>query len=157
MATSHHTHDASSIAKALTEVEAYCAEQKLKLTPVRRRVLEILLQEHRAFGAYEVLSQLQAEGLGSQPPIAYRALDFLVSNGFAHRVENLNGFVACVHPGEDHAPTLLVCRDCKSVSEAPASLMTDALGRVAAESGFSVDPSSVEVQGVCSDCQEATK
>jgi len=157
MTAHHHTHDADSIAKALADVEAYCAEHKLKLTPVRRRVLELLLQEHRAFGAYEVLSHLQAEGLGSQPPIAYRALDFLVSNGFVHRVERLNAFVACVHPGEDHAPTLLVCRDCKSVSEAPSDLMNDALGRVAKVSGFAVDPSSVEVQGVCSDCQETAK
>ena len=154
MATHSHTHDAKSISAALDDVAAYCEEHKLKLTPVRRRVMELLLQEHRAFGAYEILAQLQEDGLGSQPPIAYRALDFLVGNGFVHRVEHLNAFVACVHPGQDHAPTLLVCRDCKSVSEAPASLMNDALGRVAAVSGFSADPASVEVQGVCRDCQE---
>ncbi|MEM1302191.1 MAG: transcriptional repressor, partial [Pseudomonadota bacterium] len=145
---------AHRVAQALAQVQAYCTEHKLKLTPLRRRVLELLLQENRAIGAYEVLAHLQAEGMGSQPPIAYRALDFLVSNGFAHRVDHLNAFVACIHPGHEHAPTLLVCRDCKSVSEAPAGLINDALGRIAKASGFAVDPSSVEVQGVCRDCQE---
>ena len=55
----------------------------LSLTPVRRRTLEILLEEHRAMGAYDVLERLAADGFGAQPPVAYRALDFLVSNGLA--------------------------------------------------------------------------
>ena len=73
-------------------------------TPVRRRALEILLKEHRALGAYEVLDGLREPGFGSQPPVAYRALEFLVTHGFAHRVERLNAFIACAHPGKAHAP-----------------------------------------------------
>ncbi len=45
--------------------------------------------------AYELLDRLRAAGLGGQPPVAYRALDFLVGNGFAHRIERLGAFVAC--------------------------------------------------------------
>jgi hypothetical protein len=59
--------------------------------------------EHRALGAYAVLDQLREAGFGSQPPVAYRALDFLVAHGFAHKIERLNAFVACAHPGESHA------------------------------------------------------
>ena len=65
---SSHNH-ARCIAGSVATVEAACAAQKLQLTPVRRRVLEILLQEHRALGAYEILDILRAEGLGSQPPV----------------------------------------------------------------------------------------
>jgi zinc transport system permease protein len=45
--------------------------------------MEILLQEHRALGAYVILDRFRDEGLGSQTPVAYRALDFLVTNGLA--------------------------------------------------------------------------
>ena len=50
-------------------------------------------------GAYEVLDRLAAEGFGKQPPVAYRALDFLVDQGFAHRIRRLNAFAACMQPG----------------------------------------------------------
>ena len=56
----------------------YCHKQKLQLTPARRKVLELLLQEHRALGAYDILDLLREAGFNSQPPVAYRALDFLV-------------------------------------------------------------------------------
>ena len=62
-------------------------------------MLEALLESHRALTAYELLDQLAAAGLGSQPPVAYRALDFLVANGFVHRIERLGAFAACTEAG----------------------------------------------------------
>ena len=109
----HHDHQ-HCISHAIGAAEEACAEQGLQLTPQRRRVLEILLEEHRAMGAYELLDVLRTEGIGAQPPTVYRALDFLVSNGFAHKIERLNAFVACAHPGERHAPAFLICSDCKA-------------------------------------------
>ena len=50
----------------------------------------------RALGAYEVLERLAEEGFGNQPPVAYRALDFLVEQGLAHRIRRLNAFAANV-------------------------------------------------------------
>jgi Fur family zinc uptake transcriptional regulator len=73
----------------ILHIETHCTDEGLQLTKVRRRVLEILLLEQKALGAYDILSSLNAEGLGSQPPIAYRALDFLVTNGFAHKIEKI--------------------------------------------------------------------
>ena len=49
--------------------------------------------------AYELLERLEAAGLGSAPPVVYRALDFLVANGFVHRIERLGAFAACTHAG----------------------------------------------------------
>ena len=79
----------------MTAAEALCAARKLQLTPVRKRVLEILLEAHEAMGAYDVLARLAAEGLGSKPPVAYRALGFWVEQGLVHRIEKLNAYVAC--------------------------------------------------------------
>jgi len=140
---------------ALARAEASVAEAGLRLTPVRRRVLEILLEEHKAMGAYDVLARLVAEGYGNQPPIAYRALEFLVDQGFAHRIQRLNAFAACVHPGEDHAPAFLICRTCQSVAETSADAARQALEREAARSGFRVERSTIEALGLCPNCQDA--
>ncbi len=146
-------HDHSScIAEAISEAEARCAAQKLHFTPVRRRVLEILLDRHRAMGAYEILEQLAAEGLGSQPPVAYRALDFLVQNGFAHRVERLNAYTACAHPTEDHIPAFLICRSCKAVAETETELSQGRLGQAASAAGFQIERVVVEAEGLCPTC-----
>ncbi len=148
-----HDHD-RCISDALAQVEARCETDGLKFTPVRRRVLEILVEKHHALGAYEILEVLKAEGLGSQPPVAYRALDFLVSNGFAHRIERLNAYTACAHLSEAHAPAFLICRSCKLVAEAPTEISTGALGEAARENGFKIERVVVEAEGLCPNCRE---
>ncbi len=81
-----HAHDhAHCTGDVMARAEAITAANGARLTPVRRRVLEILLEAHRAMGAYDVLQRLATEGFGNQPPVAYRALDFLVEQGLAHR------------------------------------------------------------------------
>ena len=147
-----HAHCASD---ALARAEALVAEKGLRLTPVRRRVLEILLEAHRALGAYDVLTRLAAEGFGNQPPVAYRALDFLEEQGLAHRIRRLNAFTACMHPGEAHAPAFLICRGCDAVAEAPAAPVLLALEAAAADSGFVIERSNIEALGLCPACQAA--
>lgn len=151
----HHDH-ANCIREGLSAVHEQCREAGLQFTPVRRRVLEILLERHRALGAYEILDVLRAEDLGSQPPVAYRALDFLVKHGFAHRIERLNSFIACSHPGETHSPAFLICRKCDSVAEAYADPAKGMLGHAARETGFRIERAVVEVEGVCPNCQDET-
>ncbi|WP_422075685.1 transcriptional repressor [Tranquillimonas rosea] len=148
-----HDHD-SCVSDTLSAAEAHCAEAGLRLTPVRRRVLEILLERHRALGAYDILETLAAEGLGSQPPVAYRALDFLVKAGFVHKIERLNAYVACAHPGDSHAPAFMICRSCDSVAEAQASLAAGALGDAAKAAGFRIERTVVEAEGLCPACLE---
>jgi Fur family zinc uptake transcriptional regulator len=151
------SHDHSACRSGgLEAVEARCAELGLNLTPVRRRVLEILLEEHRALGAYDILDRLRAEGLGSQPPVAYRALDFLTAHGFAHKIERLNAFTACSHPGENHAPVFLICRICNSVAEGIAEPQRGNLSRAAAETGFLIERTVTEAEGICPNCQKKT-
>jgi len=146
-----HGHCAADV---LARAEALAAEQGARFTPVRRRVLEILLEEHKALGAYDVLQRLAAEGFGNQPPVAYRALEFLVDQGFAHRIRRLNAFTACMHPGEAHAPAFLICRGCDAVAEAPAAPVRAALETAAGAVGFTVERSNIEALGLCPACRE---
>jgi Fur family zinc uptake transcriptional regulator len=147
-----HTDCATGV---LQRAEAAAAAQGLRLTPVRRRALQILLEAHRAMGAYDVLERLAAEGFGRQPPVAYRALDFLVEHGLAHRIRWLNAFMACMHPGEAHAPVFLICRACDLVAEAPGAAVRSALDAAAGGVGFGVERATVEALGLCPACREA--
>ncbi len=147
-----HAHCAGD---TMARAEVLAADRGVRLTPVRRRVLEILLEAHRALGAYDVLQRLAAEGFGNQPPVAYRALDFLVDNGLAHRIRRLNAFTACMHPGEAHAPAFLICRVCDAVAEATATPVRAALDRAAADLGFVIERSNIEALGLCPACTEA--
>lgn len=139
---------------AIERAENLAAERKIRLTPLRRRVLELLSESDTAMGAYDLLPALQAEGLGSQPVVAYRALDFLIEHGLAHRIEGVNAFVACSHPSESHTPAFLVCRLCRSVAEDCVADADPALEKAAKSRGFSIEKRVVEVIGLCADCRE---
>ncbi|MCB2125279.1 MAG: transcriptional repressor [Rhodobacteraceae bacterium] len=157
-ATAFADHDHALCAGGvLARAEAVSAAAGARLTPVRRRTLEILLHSHRALGAYEVLERLAEEGFGNQPPVAYRALDFLVEQGLAHRIRRLNAFAACMHPGETHSPVFFICRACDAVAEAPAETVRDALAEVAQGIGFTVERMNVEALGLCPACAESTE
>lgn len=154
LAFEHHDHDHCA-GDVLARAETIASDQGLRLTPVRKRTLEILLEAHRALGAYDVLQRLAAEGFGNQPPVAYRALEFLVEHGLAHRIRRLNAFTACMHPGEAHSPAFLICRLCDAVAEAPAAPVRAALGQAADALGFTIERSNIEALGLCPTCKAA--
>jgi Fur family zinc uptake transcriptional regulator len=146
-----HDHD-QCVETAITEAELHCAAEGLRFTPVRRAALEILLREHRALGAYELLDRLRDAGFGAQPPVAYRALDFLVANGFVHKIERLNAFIACAHPGASHSPAFLICRKCDAVAETHSAPARGTLGDAACATGFTIERTVVEALGLCPSC-----
>ncbi len=146
-----HDH-AGCITSALATAEELCQSRKLQFTPIRRRVLEILLAEHRALGAYEILDVLAQEGVSAQPPVAYRALDFLTRHGLAHRIEQLNAYAACAHAGQEHVPAFLICRGCKAVAESEIGLAQGRLGEAASRTGFVIERVVVEAEGLCPHC-----
>ena len=139
---------------SIQQAEQYCQENGLNFTPVRRKVLEILLQKNTAIGAYEILDLLREAGFKNQPPVAYRALDFLVQNGFAHKIEQLNSFIGCTHPGKDHSPAFMICRNCDSVSEEEALIRNFSVSQIASKAGFTVEKAVIEARGLCHSCAD---
>ncbi|SLN19422.1 Zinc uptake regulation protein [Aquimixticola soesokkakensis] len=148
-----HSHCAGAVMQA---AEGRARAEGLRLTPVRRRVLEILLEEHRALGAYDILDRLKAEGFGHQPPVAYRALDFLVEHGLAHRIRRLNAFAACMHPDTDHAPAFFICAQCSAVAESAATPLRDAAQAAGLAIGFTIERVTIEAIGTCPACHPGT-
>ena len=102
-----------------------------------------------------MLEKLAEQGFGSQPPVAYRALDFLVDNGLAHRVQRLNAFAACTRPEKEHRPVFFISRECDAVAEAPSERVQIALSEISSKEGFKFERANVEVLGLCPTCQDA--
>ena len=139
---------------SIQQAEQYCQENGLNFTPVRRKVLEILLKKNTAIGAYEILDLLREAGFKNQPPVAYRALEFLVQNGFAHKIEQLNSFIGCMHPGKNHSPAFMICRNCDSVSEEEALTRNFSVSQIASKAGFTVEKAVIEARGLCHSCAD---
>ncbi len=136
----------------ISEVERHCRARGLRLTPTRRRVLELVLAAEGPVKAYDLLDQLKSERPGAAPPTVYRALDFLLDNHFIHRLETLNAFVSCIHPNHRHQGHFLICEKCQSVTEVSDSALAEALSSVAAEREFVATRQVVEIYGRCKDC-----
>ena len=150
-----HAHDHSHcMSDAMSAAVSYCENNGLRFTPVRKRVFEILLNEHKSMGAYDILEILAEEGLGSQPPVVYRALEFLRTHGFIHKIERLNAFVACGQPGTGHTPAFMICRGCTTVVEMD-SKPGIGLASAAEDMGFVIEAMVVEAEGLCPACRTA--
>ncbi len=127
----------------------------LKLTPLRRRVLEEVAGSHHAVGAYEILERLSRKERTRMAPISvYRALEALLEMGVVHRLESRNAYFACHAPHGKHAARqiVLACERCATVMEVAASPAFDAIDRAADTTGFKTSRVMVEVSGVCATC-----
>ena len=151
-------HDHSQcVSSALADADALCAQQGVRLTALRRRVLELVWHSHKPLGAYDILAVLsETDGRRAAPPTVYRALDFLLENGLVHRIASLNAFVGCSHPEHAHQGQFLICRSCNAAIELEQATISDAIISSAAGVGFAVESQTVEVVGLCAGCQEPT-
>jgi Fur family transcriptional regulator, zinc uptake regulator len=146
-----HDHKAC-IEEALRAADAVCASRGLNLTPIRRRVLEIVWRQHEPIGAYDILGQLTTGTRKAAPPTVYRALEFLIEAGLVHRIDSLNAFKGCDAPQHAHASNFLVCRSCHRVEEINDRALEKALAERMRTAGFAAEGASLEIKGVCREC-----
>lgn len=149
-----HDHD-ECVDGAIAAAEALCEEAGVRLTALRRRVLELVWSSHTPLGAYEILEMLRTERGGAAPPTVYRALDFLLEQGLIHRIESLNAFVGCAHPEHSHGGQFLICTQCGLTAELDDNTLSRRLRDRAARLGFVVESQMVEVKGLCPACAKA--
>lgn len=126
------------------------------LTKNQSLVMSALSEADGPLSAYTILDQLRDQGFRA-PLQVYRALDKLVEFGLVHRLESLNAFVACRHPDcEDHETiAFMICERCGQVSEVSDSAVAKRLKHLAAEAGFALQKSTVELRGTCNNCKAA--
>ena len=150
-----HNHDpcrSTLLARATRLFEA----NGMKMTDLRRRVLEEIAGSHQALGAYEILERLAANGPRLAPISVYRAIEALNEIGLVHRLESRSAFFAC---HSSHAPDrdqlILACERCGRVAEIEGDQVFAALGRAIAQAAFEPRRTVTEVSGVCAACRSS--
>lgn len=136
---------------ALGAAESRCAATQERLTPPRRRVLELLLEADGPLKAYDLIAAFGAQGEPAKPPTVYRALEFLERMGFAHRIESLNAYVPCRLEQADHRAAFLIC-DCCGTAEEFEPDFAPGLAAAGAK-GYAVRSVTLEARGLCPACQ----
>lgn len=139
---------------ALSRAEAVCERKGRRFTGLRKQVLKLIWANHGPVTAYDLLKELRQEKGNAEPPTVYRALEFLQHLGLIHRIESLNAYIGCDHPGRDHICQFMICVRCnKAVEVADDGNMTSAIQTKADELGFQVHSQTVEIAGICRSCR----
>lgn len=131
--------------------------------PARRRsaadqdkiIVEALRGLGRPVSAYELIEEVRGQGV-SAPPTVYRALQRLIDDGLAHRLESLNAFVACTHPHHSTKAVFAICESCNAVTEFDSPSAVKALQSWGVEEKFHIRSMTLELRGRCAGCQETT-
>ena len=140
------------LAEALLEAERLCSVARERLTPPRRRVLELLLEAEAPLKAYDMIAAYASGGPPAKPPTVYRALDFLEKQGFAHRIESLNAYVPCRIRGAEHRAAFLICDCCGATREIEPKASAEIIAAGAA-AGYALTGVTIEAHGLCADCR----
>ena len=130
-----------------------CEERGVRMTALRRRVLELLWASGGPIGAYQLIEAVtRRDSRPVGPPTVYRALDFLMAQGLVSRIESLNAYVPCVHPERDHDCIFFICSGCRTSVELEDPRIGGLLAEGAAVFGFVATRRTVEVEGMCARC-----
>src|SRR3712207_1328868 len=155
-ACAHAAHQSERAGDALASAEAACRAKGARLTPMRREVLEALYATHRPLGAYDIAEVLaRKNGRRLAPITVYRALDFLLEQGLAHRLASHNAFIACPHGhGAGDLVAFLICESCGGVDEVSSAGLAGSIADLLAGEGFEAKLQILEISGRCAHCQE---
>ena len=139
--------------RLLEDVEFYCTAHGIRFTEPRRLVLTIISESKKPLGAYDILDLFGKWSKNPKPPTIYRAIDFLQSHGFIHKIESLNSFVSC-HAGHTHKGSqFAVCDNCGTVEEVHLCDVPDSFQKQLKKSGFKLGHWNVELHGQCHNCR----
>ena len=146
-----HNHK-NCVQSAIRRAEAICTDRGIRLTRLRRRILELVWSRHGPLGAYDILRLMNKRDGKVKPNTVYRGLEFLLEAGLIHRLDSMNAFMGCADPARKHAGQFLICRRCESAAEIHDPGIERTLGKDAERVGFAVEQQTVEVLGLCPTC-----
>jgi Fur family zinc uptake transcriptional regulator len=142
----------------IQKIENICADRGVRLTSQRKRVFELVCSSKKASSAYELLEALKVSEPQAKPPTVYRALDFLMDQGFIHRVESTNSFISCCScNAHKHFSHLLICDKCSDVIELQDETLVAFLEQNAEQHAFQIINHVIESHGICRSCSSNQK
>ena len=141
----------------LSDVLRRLRENGYKVTPQRRLIIEVFLQNaDRHLSAEETYDIVREESPDLGLATVYRTLDLLAELNVVQRINFGDGrdryelSESISHHHHHH----LICKECGEVYEFEEDLLEELEEAIAAESGFEILDHQVKFIGICASCQE---
>src|SRR5947199_6358693 len=122
-------------------------EQGYRLTPQRELVLEAVVALGHATPE-EIAAEVRRTARNVNISTVYRTLVLLEDLGLVTHAHLGHG-APTYHAAADSDHLHLVCRECGGIAEVSPSVLETAVGRMAAEHGFTVDVGHFAIFGLC--------
>lgn len=158
MNDSTSSREPNQAAELVEEFERYLQSRGKRMTPQRRRLVELVFSHEEHFDADELMEEVGRRlGLHSvSRPTVYRALAELVESGLLRKME-LSGRAVYEHvhggPHHDH----LYCQWCNKLIEFESGELHRIMDAAAGEHQFQATGHRLIVTGICHECQEQRK
>lgn len=137
---------------ALTELR----EEKVRLTPQRKIILEYLLTHHTHPSAEMIFSDLKDKVDNISVATVYNTLKLFVDHGLVIELKNGDGSTHFDYFGKPHYH--VVCDNCGRIDDVfddQFKNISQTLAQSAADkTGYLVTGNHVELHGICPDCQK---
>lgn len=148
--------------RRMQQARQACRQRGQRLTPIREKVLRLLLEAGKPVSAYDLLERYKVDGQsGTQPMTIYRALNFLEAQSLIHRLASTRQYVACDHPADAHHSELtqfLMCDRCGAIEESPLpNTLWQAIRQNAEQTHFHIDQPNLEIHGTCEQCRQGVR
>ena len=145
----------SELNASISRVYEICRSNNLGFTDIRKQVFEIIIKNNKPIKAYQILDEIRnITNKPSHPPTVYRAIDFLIENGFVHKLNSINSFVGCFHPKTHEECYFLICKKCNLYQECCDDSLKDRISKTAVHNNFIISNTTLEIEGHCLDCNK---
>lgn len=126
----------------------------IKITPLRKEILNIVLSSKIPLSAYEILHKLRKKRPKAEPPTVYRVLDYLTSHQLIHRIDSSNKYMGCsqVENPTEHQGILFSCKKCLNSFEFTDAALLLYIKNFCKKNHLLMDSSLIEVKGACKKC-----
>jgi Fur family ferric uptake transcriptional regulator len=131
----------------------YAAKEHLKMTPQRRHILDVFLEQQGHVTSEELYEKVKATYKTIGQATVYRTLKLLSGSGVAKEVDFGDGVTRYERQeGDDHHDHL-ICESCGKNVEVLDETIEKLQEEVAARHGFKLTRHKMYLYGICPDCQ----
>lgn len=146
-------------ANVVRAAEAVLAARGLELSPLQRRVIEIVCASHRPVGVEEIVSLLAVERDSCGERVCEDSVAAMLSlmseAGLAHCIHSLGAYAVGGRVPHAGRSAFMLCERCGTAREIEDASLVRALSKATRRSGFTTSRACVELHGVCALCAAA--
>ncbi len=140
--------------KAVKRLSEYLAEQGLRSTSQRDKILYIFVAAGRHLSAEELYERVKKIHPGIGYATVYRTLRLFAEAGLAQERRFEDGFTRFEHTSPDAHHDHLICTQCGTIIEFENERIETLQQDVARRHHFKVSTHKLELYGLCAGCQK---